>query len=110
VVADRRHDAGVVNTLNASIELFGTHVFCPYDIETNEWETKPHRAFYDAVMVGISKHLDRMADFPKYARRIVGATKQLFVAHPNGTFTGRGNTKRDVQDRINLMLEGVLVG
>jgi hypothetical protein len=36
---------------------------------------------------------------------VIEETKQLFETHPAGTFTGRGNTKQDVQDRINLYSE-----
>ena len=33
---------------------------------------------------------------------IVEETKALFALHPDGTFTGRLNTKADVQGRIRL--------
>ena len=36
---------------------------------------------------------------------VLEATKELFIEHPSGTFTGRGNTKQDVQDRLRLYKE-----
>lgn len=91
-----------ITTLNAVVGIFGEKAFRPFSKETNSWEERPHRAFYDAVMVGVSNHLDRMVEFPKYANEIVESTKALFIEHAKGTFTGRGNSKRDVQQRIDL--------
>jgi hypothetical protein len=35
-------------------------------------------------------------------KKIVDETISLFQNNPSGTFTGRGNTKADIQERINL--------
>lgn len=93
-------------TLNAVVEVYGTSsAFRPFNIETNEWENRPHKAFHDAVMVGFANNIDRAADFPKRKEVIVAQTISLFKSHPKGTFTGRGNTKADVQERIRLFSE-----
>ena len=56
-------------------------------------------------MIGFADNLDRLVDFPKHKARIVEETISLFRRHPKGTFTGRGNTKADVQERIRLYSE-----
>jgi hypothetical protein len=64
-------------------------------------------------MVGLSRHLnaEQSAKLRERKEKVLNETKQLFEAYPAGTFTGRGNTKQDVQDRIRLfdeMLERVI--
>lgn len=100
-----------VHTLSLVREIYGDKAFRPFSPERGDWESKPHRAFYDAVMVAISQRLDRREEMLSQRDRIVALTAQLFGEHEAGTFTGRGNTKKDVQNRIALfgsMLDGAL--
>lgn len=100
-----------ITTMNVAVEIFGDKVFCPYNVREKGWETKPQKAFYDAVMVGLSERLGKIADMVPKREEIIEGTKALFFAHEEGTFTGRGNSKKDVQDRIQLfgkMLDSVL--
>lgn len=53
-------------------------------------------------MVGLSMHLQDRDRLLNLKERVQDATKQLFLTHELGTFTGRGNTKSDIQQRINL--------
>jgi hypothetical protein len=66
------------------------------------WANRPHIAFADAVMVGISRHLENAQRLIESRNSIIEKTKELFEQHESGTFTGRGNSKSDVQDRIDL--------
>jgi hypothetical protein len=110
-------DIDLLHTLfNRTIEtgeaVYGDLLFKPWDAKAKKWAEKAQVAFSDAVMVGISRHLDLSKRLRERSERVVDATKQLFAAHPAGTFTGRGNTKLDVQERIRLfdeMLEQVAV-
>ncbi|HQS69282.1 MAG TPA: hypothetical protein PLM58_06620, partial [Novosphingobium sp.] len=100
-----------VRTLSFAKEIYSEHLFRPYSAERTSWEAKPHRAFQDAVMIGLSERLADETMLKQRSSQILEATKQLFLSHPDGTFTGRGNTKQDIKDRINLyrkMLEEVL--
>ena len=90
------------NTLAVAHEIFGDLLFRPFDLEKNEWSKNPQRAFYDSVMVGLSMVLGESEVLIQRKADVVEQTKELFRQHPDGTFTGRGNTKKDVQDRINL--------
>lgn len=91
-----------VRTLSLAKEVYSEHLFRPYSAERKSWEAKPHRAFQDAVMIGISERLADETMLKQRSPQILEATKQLFLSHPDGTFTGRGNTKQDIKDRIDL--------
>lgn len=89
-------------TLHLAREIYSELTFRPYLKDRNAWDSKPHRAFQDAVMIGLS---ERLADDVKLKQRssdVIDATKQLFESNPDGTFTGRGNTKQDIKDRIEF--------
>jgi len=63
------------------------------------------------VMVSFSNLLSNREIFIAKKSEILEATKELFNKNEEGTFTGRGNTKADIQNRIDLfsnMLEGFL--
>lgn len=91
-----------LQTLRLAREVYGHLVFRPYLVDKGEWDSKPHRALQDAVMIGLSENLSSSAILRERSVSVVEATKQLFEQHPVGTFTGRGNTKQDVLDRIGL--------
>jgi Protein of unknown function DUF262 len=73
----------------------------PWDAQEQDW-LRAQIAFADAVFVATSRHTDNAEALVQKREAIIESTKELFAAHPPGTFTGRGNTKKDVQDRINL--------
>jgi hypothetical protein len=65
------------------------------------------KAFYDAVMVGMSAFLDRVPRVKEKGEDIRKATEQMFRNEDSGTFTGRGNTKEDIRTRISLFRQMV---
>jgi hypothetical protein len=85
--------------------IYGDLLFIPYDRKKDGWDTRPQVAFSDAVMVALSGLLERQAQLVEKKDSIVTRTKELFLKHPDGTFTGRGNTKQDVKNRILLFRE-----
>lgn len=89
-------------TIDLAADVFGEHLFHPWEKETGAWSSRPQVAFADAVMVSFSRHVDQMEKIRARGPELVAATKELFVNHEDGTFTGRGNTKADVQQRISL--------
>lgn len=89
-----------LDTLNLAVQIYGNLVFRPYKVENREWEKHAHYAFYDAVMVGLSLFLNKKDSLLKKKESLIEATKYLFQKYEPGTFTGRGNTKSDIQDRI----------
>lgn len=91
-----------VMTIDLAADVFGEHLFRPWDVLSNSWSSRPQVAFADAVMVAFSRHIDQMAVIRAKGAELIRATKELFAMHEDGTFTGRGNTKADVEQRISL--------
>jgi hypothetical protein len=89
-----------VNTLRTAHSIYGDLLFRPFNPEKGIWEPRAQRAFYDSVMVGISINLDIADLLIQEKAEVVNLTKHLFSKFPEGTFTGRGNTKEDVKNRI----------
>jgi hypothetical protein len=87
-------------TLALANAIYGKHLFRPFDSTENKWESKAHKAFYDAVMVGLASVLEHKEELLANRHKILERTKSLFVENEPGTFTGRGNSKKDVQERI----------
>src|SRR6185437_737246 len=90
------------NTVDTGWAIYGDVFAHPWDKEKATWAPRPQIAFGDAIMVGISNHLDKSAELIAKKDAVIEATKRLFEEHESGTFTGRGNTKKDVQERISL--------
>lgn len=100
-----------LSTLHLAHEIYADLIFRPFSTERDAWDTKPHKAFQDAVMIGISERLDEEYALKRKSSDVIEATKKLFTSHPDGTFTGRANTKQDIKARIELyraMLTDVL--
>lgn len=106
-------------TLTLAVDIYGDRVFRPYRASDETWDAKPHRAFYDAVMVGLSTFVSSDPENPSneeqklraVSEEVVANTKVLFSDHPDGTFTGRQNTKQDILDRIRFyrdMLQSIV--
>jgi uncharacterized protein DUF262 len=99
------------DTITLCVAVYEAVVFRAFDPNANEWETRPHKSFADAVTVGMSRKLDRRGTLIAKKDRVIELTKGLFRDSPPGTFTGAANTKEDVQNRIRLyetMLDTVL--
>lgn len=89
-------------TLSLAREIYKEKVFRPFRHLEGIWDSKPHKAFQDAVMVGLSDRLNDAEELRRRAAEVINATENLFRENVDGTFTGRGNTKQDILDRIEL--------
>ena len=96
-----------IDTLDLVADVYGDLVFRPFDPVKNEWVPAAQKAFFDAVMVGMSTFLPRATEVRAKSAEILAATAQMFRDREQGTFTGRGNTKEDIQTRIRLFVEMV---
>jgi hypothetical protein len=92
-------------TLGLAHQIYGDKLFRPYDVGAEEWVKSAQKAFYDAVMVGLSQNLFKGNHLITRKDVVIEGTRDLFLSHPEGTFTGRGNTKADVLERIRLFSE-----
>lgn len=88
-------------TIMLAHDVYGKLLARPWDTQKQEW-LRAQVAFADAVFVAMSRHIDKAKELLEKREAIIKSTKELFAAHPSGTFTGRGNTKKDIQERISL--------
>jgi hypothetical protein len=91
-----------VDTLELASAVYGDLLFRPFNVAKDDWESKAQKAFSDAVMVGFSDLLDQADRIKARAADIRSATRAMFKDQDEDTFTGRGNTKDDIQNRIRL--------
>jgi len=94
-----------LETIHLARSIYGDLVFRPYSVESREWQTRAHIAFYDAVMVSLSTVLEHREKLFQQHDQIIQGTQRLFIENVPGTFTGRGNTKADIQERIRKYSE-----
>jgi hypothetical protein len=92
-------------TIELARRLYGDLLFRPWDVDKHQWSTRPQVAFADAVMVSLSNHVDSISRLSLRSDAVIAGTKQLFESNPTGTFTGQKNTKKDVQQRLELFNE-----
>lgn len=92
-------------TISTALNIFGEYLFRVYDTSKSKWIDSKQKAFADAILVGVSKHLDH-ADL-LIARRddVIDATRLLFSNLEEGALTGRANTKKDVLQRIETVTD-----
>jgi len=94
-----------LDTFRLAQSIYGNLLFRVFDPESGEWQSSPHKAFQDAVLIGLSGHLNKTDSLLANREKVLAATKQLFLTNPPGTFTGRGNTKQDIKDRVELFAQ-----
>ena len=91
-----------IRTINLAHQIYGENLFKPYDPQSDTWKDSAYKAYYDAVMVGFSKHLADVDVLLKQKPRVIEQTKKLFREDNSKLFTGGGRTKADIQKRIRL--------
>lgn len=91
-----------IRTINLAHQIYGENLFKPYDPQSDTWKDSAYKAYYDAVMVGFSKHLADVDVLLKQKPRVIEQTKKLFREDKSKLFTGGGRTKADIQKRIRL--------
>ena len=90
-----------LDTIDTVNRIYGEYTFRSFDPRKG-WSKIGQKAVFDAVMVSASNHLDQRDLLIHRKSRIINATAEMFATHPPGTFTGRANTKKDIQNRIEL--------
>ena len=97
------------NTINIAYDIYGEHLFKPYILDKSKtwnWAEEPYKAYYDAVMVALSKNLPNAEILKQKKNQVIDATQQLLKADKSELFRGKGkNTKADIQKRLNLFDE-----
>jgi hypothetical protein len=91
-----------VQTINLAHQIYEENLFKPFVPQSGTWEKKPYKAYYDATMVGFSRHLDEAEILIARKSRVIEETKKLFNKHESRLLTDEGRTKADIQERINI--------
>lgn len=94
-----------LQTINLAHRIYEENLFKPFVPESGTWQKKPYKAYYDAVMVGFSRHLDEAEILIDRKSRVIEETKKLFGKQESRLLTGEGRTKADIQDRIRIFDE-----
>lgn len=97
-------------TISTASDIYGSHLFRVYDPAKDKWIESKQKAFADAILVGVSNNLYKAEVLKAKKERVIEATRTLFSEVEEGVLTGRGNTKKDVIQRIEIvtnMLRGI---
>jgi len=97
-----------LKTITIAHLIYEEHLFKPFDHKTQTWSKKAYKAYYDAIMVGLSRHLQYEKRLIALKNRIIEETKNLFKKPESRLLTGGGKTKAEIQDRIRIFDEMLL--
>jgi hypothetical protein len=102
-----------LQTICLTYQIYANNLFKPFDPNTDTWKENAYKAYYDAVMVGFSRHLENADTLIERKSIVIEETKRLFREDKSKLFTGGGRTQSDIKDRIRLfdeMLSQVIAG
>ena len=94
-----------LKTITIAHQIYGKHLFKPFDPKTQTWSQKTYKAYYDAIMVGLSRYLPDETKIIASKDRIIEETKNIFKKPESRLLTGGGKTKAEIQDRIKIFDE-----
>jgi len=94
-----------LQTLNLAHQIYEESLFKPFDPKLGNWKKNSYKAYYDAVMVGFSRHLDKAEKFIDKKSQLIEETKKLFEKKESRLLTGEGRSKADIQKRIRIFDE-----
>lgn len=102
-----------IETIELAHEIYHDNLFKPFNLESQDWQDKPLKNYYDAVMVGFSKHLNDANELLSKKNIIIEESKKVIQKDERKLLTGSGTRKDEIKDRIKLfndMLNQVLAG
>jgi hypothetical protein len=91
-----------LQTINLAHEIYEDHLFKPFDPKSGRWKENSYKAYYDAVMVGFSRHLHEAEMLIVQKDKVIEETKRLFEKEESRLLTGGGKTKAEIQERIDI--------
>lgn len=97
-----------IKTINLAYKIYEENLFKPFDKTNNTWNKRTYKNYYDAVMVGFSRHLSDANLLIEHKSRVIEETKKLFRKDEAKLLTGGGKTKADIQKRLRLFDEMLL--
>jgi hypothetical protein len=94
-----------LQTIELASQIYGEHLYQPFDPNYRTWQKKPYRAYYDAVMVGLSKYLNQTEILLAKKNEVIEKTQILFETSESRLLTGGGKSKAEIQERIRIFDE-----
>ena len=94
-----------LETIQVAHRIYGEHLFKPFDPKSETWKNRAYKAYYDAVMVGISSYLPKAEVLIEKKSRVIEETKLLFDKPESRLLTGGGKSKAEIQERIKIFSE-----
>lgn len=95
-----------LSTLFLANEIFEDKLFKPFDPKVGAWKKVKQKAFADAVLVALANFIGEKNNLIRRRDEILDSVIQAFTNDQDrGLLTGRGNTKSDVEARIELLRE-----
>lgn len=91
-----------LKTIALAHKIYGETLFKPFDPKSSTWKKKAYKTYYDAIMVGFSRHLPNTDVLLNRKSRVIEETKRLFREDESKLLTGGGKTKADIQKRLRL--------
>lgn len=93
-----------LSTLLLATNIFKDKLFRPFDPKLGIWKKVKQKALADAVLVALADFIEKDNNLQDHREEIVCAVMDAFIADQNrSVLTGRGNTKSDVEARIELL-------
>lgn len=103
-----------LKTIKLAHDIYKENLFRPFDIKSNNWCEKADKAYYSAVMVGLSRHLHSSDILVERQLSIIEETKKMFEKDEFGLLASNTSTTTDIlQRKIQLfddMLSRVIAG
>jgi len=105
-----RHDIDFLEdtfleTISLAYQVYGHHLFKPFDPQSQTWSEQSNRFYYDATMLSFNKHLLDAYQLMSGRDRVIEATKNLFNQPEARFLTGGGTSKAEIQKRIGIFDE-----
>jgi len=94
-----------LQTIDLAHQIFEESLFKPFEPKSGNWKKTSYKAYYDAVMVGLSRHLDKSEILIERKSKVIEETKKLFDRKESRLLTGEGRSKADIQERIRMFDE-----
>ncbi|WP_017659450.1 DUF262 domain-containing protein [Baaleninema simplex] len=95
-----------IETIDLATQLYGNNPFKPpFAPQNSKWKKRFYKAYYDVVMVSLSKRLENRDLLLQRRDRLIEETRQLFNQDSDSShiFTGGGkDTRQFIKERINI--------
>jgi len=100
-----------IETIQLIHDVYGDLIFKPYNINNEDWEKKPKKAYYDSKMIGFSRHLNQKQTILEKREDVIAATREMFKNDTDRLLYGKAKSKPAIQkvvDMTDLMLQEIL--